>query len=144
MLEDLVIGERIETASLELTAEAICAFAAQYDPQFMHTDADAARNGFFGELVASGWHTAVLTMRLMVQARPLGDEPMIGVQVDAMRFRRPVGPGAVLRAVGEVTGTGPSRVPGYGRVYYHVTTFAGDHVVLTQNWTVLARRRAEP
>ena len=143
MLEDLIVGERIETVSLELSAEAICEFAAQYDPQFMHTDAEAARDGFFGELVASGWHTAVLTMRLMVQARPLGAEPMIGVQVDAMRFRRPVAPGAVLRAVGEITGTGPSRVPGYGRVFYDITTFDGDEIVMTQKWTVLARRRSD-
>jgi acyl dehydratase len=117
-------------------------FAAQFDPQPMHTEDAAARAGFFGRLVASGWHTVALTMRLMVEARPLGAAPLIGARVDELRFTKPVEPGARLRVIAEVTGKGPSRVPGHGRISYTVTTLADEAPVLTQKWTVLAPLRA--
>lgn len=139
--EDLAVGQRFESARLPVTADAIREFARQYDPQAMHMDDAAAAAGFFGRLVASGWHTAALTMKLIVEARPFGDAPFIGVRVDEMRFHKPVEPGAQLRAIAEVTGIGASRSDGYGRVFFAVTTLAGDDIVLTQRWTTLAPAR---
>src|SRR5690606_10617766 len=123
-----------------LTGEAIIDFARQFDPQAMHTDPAAAAGGFFGRLVASGWHTAAVTMRLMVEARPFGAGPFIGVRVEDMRFHRPVGPGARLRAEAEILEIGAAR-DGFARATLAVTTFADDEPALTQRWTILAPSR---
>lgn len=64
--EDLGVGTRVVTGTAKLDAEAIKAFAAQFDPQPFHLDEQAAKSSFFGGLVASGWHTAAITMRLLV------------------------------------------------------------------------------
>ncbi|MFP5071188.1 MaoC family dehydratase [Pseudonocardia nantongensis] len=69
-LDDLVEGATYTTDTHELTAEAIVAFARDFDPQPFHTDAEAARGTFFDGLVASGWHTAAITMRLVVTSGP--------------------------------------------------------------------------
>ena len=67
-LDDLRVGQRFTTGEYELDADDAVAFASQWDPQPFHTDAEAAPGTFFGELVASGWYTAAITMRLLVQA----------------------------------------------------------------------------
>ena len=64
--EDLTPGLKFRSGSQTLDAESIKAFARQYDPQPFHTDPVAAKDSFFGELVASGWHTMATTMRLIV------------------------------------------------------------------------------
>src|SRR4051812_3231640 len=64
--EDLAVGQRFRTATVTVDAPMIRAFAAEFDPQPFHLDDDAARTTFFGGLVASGWHTAALSMRLLV------------------------------------------------------------------------------
>lgn len=69
-LDDLVEGATFTTDTHELTAEEIVAFARDFDPQPFHTDADAAAGTFFDGLVASGWHTAAITMRLVVTSGP--------------------------------------------------------------------------
>jgi acyl dehydratase len=69
-LEDVVVGTQFVTDEVTVTAEEIIAFASQYDPQPFHTDPEAAKNSFFGGLAASGWHTAALTMRLLVTQGP--------------------------------------------------------------------------
>ena len=62
--EDIVLGERTRTGSVTLTRDSIVEFARHYDPQSMHMDEQAAKAGFFGRLVASGWQTLGVTMRL--------------------------------------------------------------------------------
>lgn len=69
--DDLHPGYRLTSGEIELTAEAIINFGRAFDPQIFHTDEEAARNTFFGALVASGWHTGSLTMRLFLEALPL-------------------------------------------------------------------------
>ncbi len=96
--EDIVVGERTRSGSFTLTRDSIVEFAGRYDPQPMHMDEQAAKAGFFGKLVASGWQTLVITMRLMVEARPFGATPLIGIQIDEIRFQRPVLPGDSLSA----------------------------------------------
>src|SRR5690606_29128939 len=93
--EDLNIGHHIRTGSYTVSAEEIISFATQYDPQPMHMDAEAAKHSIFGELVASGWHTLAITMRLMVLAKPLGDIPLVGLGGDEVRFLRPLRPNDV-------------------------------------------------
>ncbi|HKS86570.1 MAG TPA: MaoC family dehydratase [Pseudolabrys sp.] len=67
--EDIVVGERVPVGRHTFKADEIKAFAARFDPQPFHVDEQAARNSHFGALVASGWHTAVVWMRLMVAQR---------------------------------------------------------------------------
>jgi GNAT superfamily N-acetyltransferase len=69
-LEDVVVGTEFVTGEVTITTDDIIAFASQFDPQPFHTDPDAAKSTFFGGLAASGWHTAALTMRLLVTQGP--------------------------------------------------------------------------
>src|SRR5256885_12295575 len=101
-LEDFVAGQKYVSGKLRVDADAIKAFAAQFDPQPFHLEEDAARGSFFGGLAASGWHTAALTMRLLVQSgfRPAGG--IIGSRADELKWPRPVPPGDELHREAEV------------------------------------------
>ena len=96
--EDIEVGQRREIGSFTFTAEGIKTFAAKFDPQPFHLDEDAARNSPFQGLAASGWHTAALTMRLMVDGefKPAGG--ILGVGFDELSWPRAVRPGDELRA----------------------------------------------
>jgi len=138
-LEDLREGMVFRTAEQEVTADMIKAFAAQYDPQSMHLDEAAAEASMFGRLIGSGWQTLVLTMRLMVQARPLGSTPLIGLGVDRVRFAKPLMPGTTLHVEARVVGTRRFTAGDRGAVTLDLRTLdeAGAALV-TQRWTVLA------
>jgi acyl dehydratase len=105
--EDLRVGDRFNTAEHTVTAEEIIAFARQYDPQPFHTDPTAAKDSLFGQLVASGWHTAALSMNLMVRGEMGLDGGVIGHTVESLRWPRPVRPGDRLRVVMEVMALDP-------------------------------------
>lgn len=77
--EDLSVGQRFESGTITVDADAIRAFATQFDPQPFHVDAEAAKHTFFDGLAASGWHTAAITMRLLVD----GGLPFAGGLVGA-------------------------------------------------------------
>ncbi|AXR77987.1 MaoC family dehydratase [Natrarchaeobaculum sulfurireducens] len=100
--EDVEIGDTNEFGAYEVTGEEIVEFADQYDPQPFHTDEEAASESAFGELVASGWHTASICMRLLVEGA-LEEQAAMGARgVDELRWRRPVTPGDVLSVRTEV------------------------------------------
>ena len=69
-IDDVVVGDEFVSGEVTITAEEIIAFAKQFDPQPFHTDPEAAKDSFFGGLAASGWHTAAITMRLLVTGGP--------------------------------------------------------------------------
>ena len=100
--EDLQVGFKFRTPSFEMTAEAIKAFAAQFDPQPFHQDEVAAQSSMFKGLAASGWHTAAVVMRLLVESDLKLVGGTIGGGVTELRWPRPVRPGDVLRVEGEV------------------------------------------
>ena len=105
--DDLRVGQRFETATYTITEDAIKAFAAAFDPQPFHLDNELARASLFGGLAASGWHTAAITMRLMVDLGvPAGG--LIGAGGE-IAWPRPTRPGDVLRVVSEVLELVPSR-----------------------------------
>lgn len=108
--EDLKTGQRFNTAEHTVTAEEITAFGRQFDPQPFHTDAEAAKATLFGQLVASGWHTAAISMRLMVLGEMGLDGGVIGQGIDTLRWPRPVKPGDRLRVVMEVEALEPHQV----------------------------------
>ncbi len=101
-LDDLEVGQRFRSGVVTVTAESIKAFAAEFDPQPFHLDEGAAAESFFGGLVASGWQTACLTMRLLVNGELKIAGGLIGAGVDEMRWPRPVRPGDTLQAESEV------------------------------------------
>lgn len=107
-LEDLSAGRRFTSARLEVTAAEIKAFAAQFDPQPFHLDEAAAEATFFKGLAASGWHTAALTMRLLVEGGLPIAGGVIGGAVD-VTWPRPTRPGDILRVESEVLAVAPSR-----------------------------------
>jgi acyl dehydratase len=107
-LEDLSVGDRFQSGEHALDVAQIKAFAQQFDPQPFHTDEEAAKNTFFGGLAASGWHTAALTMKLLVDSGiPLADG-IIGSGGE-LQWPKPTRPGDVLHVVSEVIDIVPSR-----------------------------------
>jgi acyl dehydratase len=100
--EDLAVGQTFGTGTISVEPEAIKAFAAEFDPQPFHIDEGAAGGSLFGGLVASGWHTAALTMRLLVGGDLKVVGGLIGMGAEDLRWPRPVHPGDVLRVVSEV------------------------------------------
>jgi len=107
-LDDLVVGQRFRSAEHGLDIGQITAFATQFDPQPFHLDPEAAAASLFGGIAASGWHTAALTMRLLVQ----GGLPLAGGLIGAgveVEWPRPTRPGDVLHVESEVIDIRPSR-----------------------------------
>jgi acyl dehydratase len=121
--EDLLVGFRQDAGSVEVTEAECLAFAKAYDPQPMHVDREAAGRSRFGGVIASGWFTAALVMRLIAEARPFGDTEVLGMAVENLRWRLPVRPGDTLRAEMEVVSVAPSDSnPAFGKVKFMVTT----------------------
>lgn len=135
--EDLSVGETATYGTYEFTAAGIIEFARQYDPQPFHTDPEAAADSAFGELVASGWHTASTCMRLYVDGI-LTDRAGMGARgVDELRWRRPVRPGDELRIETEILDKRTSESdPRRGYVDERLEGFVGDDVVIS--WVSLA------
>ena len=107
-LDDLHVGQRFESGTHALDAGQIKAFASQFDPQRFHLDDAAAKQTLFGGLAASGWHTAALTMKLIVG----GGVPFAGGLIGAggeIAWPRPTRPGDVLQVFSEVLEITPSR-----------------------------------
>jgi acyl dehydratase len=142
--EDLKLGDRFNTPEHTVTAEEIVEFAKRYDPQPFHVDATAAEGTFFGGLVASGWHTAAVSMGLMVRGEMPLDGGVIGHTVDALRWPRPVKPGDRLHVIMEVIelGAEPSRT-GRGKLKLLCRTLNQDGKPvqeMTANLLVARRR----
>ena len=142
-LQDFAPGQKYASGTLRVDAAAIKAFAAQFDPQPFHLDEDAARGSFFGGLAASGWHTAALSMRLLVESsfRPAGG--IIGSRAEELKWPRPVRPGDELRVEAEVLEVRASTSrPGQGFIKCRTTTLnqSGEPVQsLVMNLLVQAR-----
>jgi acyl dehydratase len=95
--EDFTVGSVEEFGRYDVTEEEVLTFAEQYDPQWFHTDPDRAREeSMYGGLIASGWHTTAMMMRMLVDEF-LSETASLGAKgVDELRWRRPVRPGDTL------------------------------------------------
>ncbi len=142
--EDVGVGQVIMSRTQLMARDRIVAFAEEFDPQPQHLSDEAARGSLFGELVASGWHTASVTMRLQLEAM-LGRFPggSLGAQIDTLTWRRPVRPGDELRAQVEVLAKRPSGSrPDRGLLTLKTTTLnQRDETVQEMTASVLAPRR---
>lgn len=108
-LEDFAVGQITKGGEVTVTAEAIITFARQFDPQPFHLDDEAARQTLFGGLAASGWHTAAMTMSMLI-ADPDGPaNGFIGLGVEDIRWPIPTRPGDRLSIENEVLDVRPSQ-----------------------------------
>jgi acyl dehydratase len=124
--DDVRVGMRFKTGEKLVTREDIKRFATEFDPQPYHLDEAAAEQSLFKGLAASGWHTAAMSMRLAVDARPFGPHPLLGIGVDELRWLAPVRPGDVIHLEGEVTEVRASQSRPQGTVKVKWTAFNQD------------------
>jgi len=123
-LEDFAVGQTFASGRLRVDAERIKDFAAEFDPQPFHLDEQAAQDTVFGGLAASGWHTAALTMRLLVESDFRPADGILGAGFDEFRWPRPVRPGDELHLESEILAVRPSKSrPAQGLVKVRTTTF---------------------
>jgi acyl dehydratase len=126
-LEDFSVGQKFGSGHLRVDADRIKSFASEFDPQPFHLDEDAARRSIFQGLAASGWHTAALSMRLLVdgELKPAGG--IVGAGFDEFRWPRPVRPGDELRVESEILAVRPSQSrPAQGMIKVRTTTLNQD------------------
>lgn len=142
--EDLTVGEQRSFGSYDVTEAEILSFAEQYDPQWFHTDPERAREqSAFGGLAASGWHTASMTMRMLVDEHLSETASYGAVGVDELRWPNPTFPGETLSVTVDVLEKTPSESkPDRGTVRTRVTTANEDgEPKLTMEPIVLYARR---
>lgn len=134
-LDDLQVGQRFSSGSHAMDEAQIKAFAAQFDPQPFHLDDEAAKGTLFGGLAASGWHTAAITMRLLVD----GGAPIAGGIIGGggeIAWPKPTRPDDVLQVYSEVLEIVPSRSrPDRGKVIFRNET-RNQHGDIVQVMTV--------
>jgi acyl dehydratase len=141
-LEDISAGQRFAGGPLTVEPEAVHAFAAQFDPQPFHLDEHAAADTLFGRVVASGWHTGSLTMRLLVDSLPFAGGT-VGTRAE-IRWPCPVYPGDQLHIDVEVVDCRPSaHRPEFGVVKLLVhTRNQTNQLVMEMTTLILVRRHA--
>src|SRR5262249_31219582 len=126
-LEDFVIGQTFGSGKIRIDKERAKAFAAEFDPQPFHLDEEGARSTIFHGLAASGWHTAAVTMRLLVDSdfKPAGG--ILGAGFDEFRWPYPLRPGTELRVGSETLGfASPKPRPEQGLTKVRPTTLNQD------------------
>jgi acyl dehydratase len=142
-LEDFAVGQVFNSARTRVDKEQIVAYAKQFDPQPFHLDDEAARKTPFQGLAASGWHTAGMTMRMMLDGefKPVGG--ILGVGFDELSWPRPVRPGDELHAKSEILEVRPSKSrPDRGMLRVRTTTYnQKDEPVMAFTGNLLVPRR---
>jgi len=141
--EDLPSGTVIDLGTYEVTKEEILEFARKYDPQPFHTDEEAAKRSIYGGLIASGWHTCAMSMRMLCDHLLLRAASLGSPGLDQIRWLRPVRPGDTLAGIMEVVDSRPSKSkPDRGLIKsrWEVTNQDGE-VVLTMEGHGMYRRR---
>jgi acyl dehydratase len=142
-LEDFAVGEVIDCGSTRPTLEEIVAFAREFDPQPFHVDEAAARESPYGGIIASGWHTCSLFMRLMVDALLSRTAGLGSPGVDQLRWLRPVRPGDELRGrltVLEVKPSGSKPDRGAVKTRGEMLDAEGRPVMTMESWMLVRRR----
>ena len=142
-LEDFAVGQVFKSGRKRVDKDEIFTFAREYDPQPFHLDEAAARQSPFAGLAASGWHTAAMSMRLIVDGefKPAGG--ILGVGFDELSWPRAVRPGDELYVLSEVLDVRPSKSrPDRGMIRVRNTTFnQNDDPVQVFTGNLLVPRR---
>ena len=143
-LEDFPVGVRRRLGTTTVTEEEVIRFATEFDPQPFHVDRGAAERSFFGGLIASGWHTCALTMRVMVDGFLSESASMGSPGIDELRWLRPVRPGDTLTVFSTVESVRISQSKPDRGVLKNLTEVenqAGE-VVLSMRGNSMMKRRA--
>jgi acyl dehydratase len=143
--EDFVPGSVDLPGTLTVDRDEIIAFARAFDPQPFHIDEEAARHSFAGRLIASGWHSCAMLMRLLAEGFVLDSTSMGAPGVEEAKWLKPVYPGDVLRARRTVLETKSSRSRpemGLVRFRFELLNQADEPVLEQLNWLMLGRRDA--
>ena len=141
--EDFAVGEVFELGSTTVSEAEIVAFAQEYDPQPFHVDRAAAERSMFGGIIASGWHTCALTMRLMVDGMLARGASLGSPGIEQLRWTKPVRPGDTLSArvvVLEVQASQSKPDRGTVRIRTEVTNQAGEQVMWMESLGMFGRR----
>ena len=142
--DDLKAGDRFKSDRFEVTEKQVIEFAHKFDPQMFHLDRKSAERTIFKGLIASGWYTAAITMRLFVRTLNFA-EGAIGLGVDELRWPNAVRPGDTLQVETEIVDLRPSRSkPNYGIIRLrNVTTNQRGEIVQTMTAAAMVPRRAD-
>ncbi len=141
--EDFKPGDRIEMGRHTFGAEEIVAFARQFDPQPFHTDAEAAKDSFFGGLVASGWHTCAVAMRLTVESHVARTRSLGSPGLDNIRWLKPVRAGDTLtfsRVVLEARPSASRPDAGLVKSRWEAVNQNGELAMTMEGWGMFGRR----
>lgn len=141
--EDFRVGETREMGQHRFSAQEITEFARQFDPQPFHVDPDAARESFYGTLIASGWHTCAVAMRLMCDSYVNRTRSMGSPGVDNIRWLAPVKAGDTLtyrRTVLEARASRSRPDAGLMRVLWEAVNQDGVRVLSMEGWSMIGRR----
>jgi acyl dehydratase len=142
-LENFAVGQTFSSRQLRIDTEQIKTFAAAFDPQPFHLD-EAARDTIFRGLAASGWHTAAVTMRLLVESALTPAGGLVGAGFDACRWPRPVRPGDALRVASAGLEVRPSQSrPDQGLIKVRTTLNQHGEAVLVLIGNLVVRRRVQ-
>jgi acyl dehydratase len=141
--DDIRVGQTFTTREETVTADAIVAFGEAFDPQPQHLGEAAARASIFGQLVASGWHTGALTMRLMLSSNAPRFAAALGLGIERVSWPTPTRPGDALHVVTEILEMRPSRSrPDRGIIRMRTVTHnQHGEIVMECTHTVMALRR---
>src|SRR5213592_5229879 len=142
--DDLKVGDRFKSEPLRVTEKDLIEFAHKFDPQMFHLSRKGAERTIFKGLIASGWHTAAITMRLFVETLNFA-EGAIGLGIDKLRWPNVVRPGDVLTVETKIVHLRPSRSrPNYGIIRLRtVTTNQRRETVQTMLASAMVSRRAD-
>jgi acyl dehydratase len=143
--EDFAPGQRFEMGAHTFTEEEIIAFARQFDPQPFHIDREAAKKSFFGGLIASGWHTCSIAMRLSVDTYVSKTVSLGSPGLDNIRWLKPVRAGDTIRYARVVLESRPSASRsdvGLVKGRWEATNQAGELVMTMEGWGMFGRRPA--
>jgi acyl dehydratase len=145
--EDFQVGDRLALGSVQVQEEEVLAFARRYDPQPFHVDRQRAAASQFGGLIASGWHTCAMVMRLACDTYLLDAASFGSPGVEGIEWLKPVRPGDTLSAWRTVLETRPSRSkPDRGAVFseFEARNQHGETVLRMRAWSLFYRRAAGP
>ncbi len=140
--DDLAVGATVDLGKRSVSEEEILRFAREFDPQPFHIDPEAARNSIFGGIIASGWHTCSITMRLLVDGLLSHSSSLGSPGIEQIRWVKPVRPGDTLHAVLTVqevrmSQSKPDR--GTARLHIDVTNQADELVMWMESFGMFAR-----
>jgi acyl dehydratase len=144
--EDFVQGQVLDLGTVVVSRDEVIEFATRYDPQPFHVDEAAANTSMFGGLIASGWHTCAMVMRLTCDSYLLRAASLGSPGVDSVRWLKPVRPGDTLRAQMTVAETKPSaskRDRGTIKSQWQVFNQRGELVMTMEGFSMFRRRPAE-